>query len=319
MADVHKYKVWCEVEQTWKFTWRDSDEGDPTVCPNNGHAIDPSKTSIVESRLDADKRNPDGSLPVRLSSPEEKDGKPVLTISPSDISRRTYFTSCGDDMANPNLKAGIGEGPAFILKFEGTGQLGDNGHPDGPNAASEDKEVTFQFNSPVEFHDGQISWRELANFSPYDHAYLNLRMPPTQFALVGPPNGNCILMPVPGLGNICVPYGNGSHLYDLANCVPVPAPDGGGYFNVDRFTGEVTLANIVQVGADIIGDGEFHLFDTEIVHRVVNKLSLGSPLGVFDIDAYRVEWAHPSWEFIFGARKFSPGSGFVLGWMLLFR
>jgi len=43
---IYKYKVWCDTDSKWVETWADTT---PTDCPeNNGHAIDSSKTSIID-------------------------------------------------------------------------------------------------------------------------------------------------------------------------------------------------------------------------------------------------------------------------------
>jgi hypothetical protein len=47
MATVHKYRVRCITENTWKTLW---DTEEPTVCPdNNTHSIDSELTTIVQT------------------------------------------------------------------------------------------------------------------------------------------------------------------------------------------------------------------------------------------------------------------------------
>ncbi len=50
MADaVYKYRVWCVTDSKYVEVWA---EEEPTTCPeNNGHTIDPDKTTIVEELI----------------------------------------------------------------------------------------------------------------------------------------------------------------------------------------------------------------------------------------------------------------------------
>lgn len=47
MTEVNKYRVWCDTESAYVYTW---DTVEPTTCPNNnGHTINSSLTTITET------------------------------------------------------------------------------------------------------------------------------------------------------------------------------------------------------------------------------------------------------------------------------
>lgn len=70
MADVFKYRIWCETESAYVYAWRDSDQGAPSACPNDpAHTITAGKTTIVES--------------AGVSAPTKDDGTPYVANAPA--------------------------------------------------------------------------------------------------------------------------------------------------------------------------------------------------------------------------------------------
>jgi len=54
MPNLYRYRVWCNTDSQWEYNWREESEGPQTTCPvNTAHPIDASKTSYVETVLDA--------------------------------------------------------------------------------------------------------------------------------------------------------------------------------------------------------------------------------------------------------------------------
>lgn len=50
MVPVYKYRVWCDTDSKWEYTWAESE---PTKCPTNtSHIIDANKTSVVDSVIE---------------------------------------------------------------------------------------------------------------------------------------------------------------------------------------------------------------------------------------------------------------------------
>jgi len=92
MPDLFKYRIWCDTENMSYTTWA---ETEPLVCPNNiAHDIDANKTVILETQLEAEKRDTSGKLRVHQTS------RPLGT--------KVHFTGQGDDPSNIN-DVGSGE------------------------------------------------------------------------------------------------------------------------------------------------------------------------------------------------------------------
>ena len=237
-----------------------------------------------------EQKSSEGALLTAIDTPLDSDKKMVVTISPATTGWKTWITGAGDD-----LNLGRGEGNAFVLNFETTGSM-----------SSE-----FEFIEPVEVHDGQITWKPVSNWSSSDNFSVGIRIPANNAVLTGS-NGNCVLVPT-GLGyNVIVPYPDGPYFIDLNLAVPLSTPSDDGYWDVDYDSGSVT-ASITP------GQAGYHLIDVEISAWMLRKIPMGSPMGTFDIDAYKTEYMHPSWKLVWQANKTSPEPGTISGWMFVFR
>ncbi len=238
---------------------------------------------------------------VVLDSPKTDDGKPVFDIYPGTAGFYTWITGHGDD-PNPTPPAtGRGTGTPLILEFTA-------------EEIPATKSLEFQFNDPVEIHDGQIVWRDPANWSHLDSFSVGFKVP----ASVAVPNatgtGNCNKMPVgPGI-NAIIPA-NGDGAYDISPEGRHPVEDRqkqGAFWDNDYATGAVTPHPVP-------GRGKYNLFDVDLSGWLVRNIHTTHPKGVFDIDVYKVEYFHPSWRLFWEARKETPGAGVLGAWIFCFR
>lgn len=95
MSSVYKYRVWCENDQKWVTTWRDSEEGAPQVCPENpAHYITQSKTTVVETS--------------GVAAPTKSDGTPYVANAPAKPGSPLLPMGMAKDFAFP-LSGGYGE------------------------------------------------------------------------------------------------------------------------------------------------------------------------------------------------------------------
>jgi hypothetical protein len=192
MALLNKYRVWCNTQSKYEFTW---DEAAPTSCPTNGaHSIDSSKTSIVQKSGD--------------EAPHTTDGKPIFlpSLFRSDID--LYFAGAGD-----HVTSGRGEGTAFTLSrsTEGTST------------------ATFAFNDWVYAAGGSAYF---SGAQTGDHVSMKIFAPATTVSGASPANtGNCNLTDVGGFNLITPAAGDGTHDVADIDKMPVPAPDEDGYWD----------------------------------------------------------------------------------------
>jgi len=233
----------------------------------------------------------DGIPLVKLSSPEEIDGKLLVTPTPSPGKGwKTYYTSFGDDI-------GLGRGKGAKLLAELVG---------GGDTVTSD----IGFIEPTFMHDGQVAW-DPSLFDHSDTMSVSLILPPTVVTST-PGTGNCVLVAA-GPGNIIVPVpAGGSHTVDLATAVPVPTTAVTGYFDADRTSGEVTVS-------ESPGAAAFNLFDFGIETFFIPGITMANPLGVFDVDAYQSEWVSQQWSVRLSVTKLSAGAGSVAGWVMVYR
>ena len=129
MANLYKYRIWCETESAYVSVWA---EVAPIVCPNNNsHTIDETKTSITEEQLEeGPTTGPDNKLMVYESS------RPLGT--------KIYFTCRGDDNTN-NYDVGNGDSMYYEHIIDGS--------------ISDIKYVDFNTVDNVSYiHEGYIMW-----------------------------------------------------------------------------------------------------------------------------------------------------------------
>lgn len=259
----------------------------------------PKEVTVVTTETTTE----DGSPIFSLDTPQESDKKFVFVVSPATEGTFTWLSSRGDDLSPTPPSSGRGEGTQALLSFT---------EPDT-------KEVEIQFCEPVELHDGHVSWKPASSWDFEDSWSLIVRLPAT----VATPNvgntGNCNLVAT-GLGfNIVVPAaGDGAYDVDLDDAVPVPdgynkkTQLGTGYWDVERYWSETITANVE-------GEGEFNLYDTEIDMSFCKNMDCGHPLGIWDLDAYKAEWISKKWKICFKVTKVTAGAGKIGGYLMIFR
>lgn len=227
---------------------------------------------------------------VRLNGPVEPDDKPIVVVSPATYGMRTWLTGRGDS------PAGAGQGPQLRIDCDGPGE----------------DSMEFSFIEPTEVNDGQLWWRPASAWGPDDEFDFGVRMPATA-ATATPGSGNANAVPVAAGVDMYVPAaGDGSHTIDLVAAVPVRAAERNGYWDVDNVTGKVTPSVTP-------GQAGWNLLSATLNALIVRGISMGHPLGVWDIDVYETEYVHQNWRLVLTVRKATQGAGTIGGWMLAFR
>lgn len=131
MADIYKYRIWCNTESTWVTGWY---KEEPTVCPNNNtHSIDTDKTSITDI--------------IEDPGPKDRSGKTRVHETSRALGTKTYFTGAGDDPDNPT---DIGNGTSFTI-----------GHEVGVDSTNQS--IYLDFNSienETWVHEGYLIWKD---------------------------------------------------------------------------------------------------------------------------------------------------------------
>jgi len=214
--------------------------------------------------------------------------------SPSPDDWDAFYVGAGDDVGPPVVRGG---GQRLKLTFAGAGTA----------------YVDLQFAEPVELLDGQVIWDE-ASFDHDDLMNFYVRFPATVAVVNEGDTGNCNLIDAGGYNVIVPADGDGTHDVDLDAASPVPATKGAadGYWEVDHGDGIVTVSTNP-------GLSRWHLLDVEVTGHFIKNISMGHPLGVFDIDNYRVFWVHPNWRARFEIVKASSSAGVASAWLLMFR
>jgi len=233
---------------------------------------------------------------VRLDAPMDPGNKPIVSISPATIGLKTWLTGAGDGVI-PALR---GLGNQIRVEFDGTESFPDTKYTD------------FTFDQPVEVHDGQLVWGPEAAWGSQDRFSLSVVIPanaPTST----PGTGNLNEVPLGGGAMTYVPAaGDGSHTLSLDSAVPVPASTlGTGYWNVDQVTGVIT--------PNAAGTGDYMLYNFEVNPQFITNIGMGHRMGVFDVDVYRCDWVHQSWNMRLSVTKTTTGAGDCSGWILIFR
>lgn len=245
----------------------------------------------------------DGTPVVRLDAPtlsDANDNKPIITVFPAKEGHKTFFTGAGDDLSPTPPESGRGNGTKLLFDF--------NGH-----TAPTTIEKILEFQEVIEVHDGQLFYRPVDNWDPLiDYFDLKIRMPASTVSVNGGGTGNCNLVDAGGYNVIVPAAADGGHDIDLVNnAVPIKAVENDGYWNLDWDTLVITPA------AGPVGN--INLLDIQIEAYSCRNMPLGHPMGVFDIEAYKTEFVHPSWKIIICLTKASSSDGVAAGWLMLFR
>lgn len=237
-----------------------------------------------------------------MGRPREADGRMIVTHYPASLGRKTFFTSQGDDMSPTPPASGRGDGTQLRVKYEGTETGGDL-----------TKVVSFQFNEPVEIHDGEFNWKPVDQFNGADMMSFSVEIPASSPSST-PGAGK--LEPAPafpaghplygatrfkensgGTGDFDSTDFDGTDVDTFTQLYPVktviPNSDGTeiriGYWDADPLTGTLTP------NSDGTGEFDFVNAGGTLVAYIVKNLAMGNPRGIFEIEAYRVEWFHQSW------------------------
>jgi hypothetical protein len=239
MTALYKYRLRCETESSWVYTWAEGDTA-PTACPNDtAHTIDTEQTSVVQII--------DGSISVEelKTNPKTPDGKLIQRASAYTIGTRLYPTSRGDDRS-----LGRGKGPR--LEFE-------------RSIAGESDWLEIYFNDGIELGGGEITYKDAAYG---DWICMRLYAPASQPVATTPGTGNCVIS-----DHVIVPYATGTHDIDLVTidkAVPLPAENNDGFWNWEcpcTGGGEITPAPSQ--------DGGYHLLDIpKEIHTYVHEVGL---------------------------------------------
>lgn len=240
------------------------------------------------------------SQPVTIEDARyDEDHKQVVVPTPAPRGSFTWYTSHGDQLDPPER----GNGDLALM------------HWDADEAAAV-KTVEIQFVDDVYVHDGEINWSPIDQFKALDNFSVYVAFPATPAPVenVGG-TGNCNVFPY-GSGNVIVPAdGDGGYDVDLTTAVPLP--DSSGYWHVNEKTGVIVAGEAVDRFdmqcslADFAGPNMY----------LIRKVSMNSPRGIFEIDAYLVEWLSRRWKLGFEVNKqVVPTEGVdVIGLMMLFR
>lgn len=304
MTIVHNWKLWCETESAYVNEWA---ETEPTTCPHDpsGHTIDTTKT-VVQETAGTEPTDSHGNPIFCLHGPKEDDERPIFVNSPIPLGFMPYYVGAGDDES-----AGRGMGTPLEFEFSG----------------AEQQAVEVQYNEPVWLHDGECAYKPVDNWSMKDKFSFGIVMPASVVTPNGTMTGNCHVVnaagdpwlsggqPDAGQGYyIIVPAaGDGTYDVDLDQAVPVPAGmDNNGYWDADERTGVVT------VSADP-GAAKFYLMTVELVGWFMRNIGMGSPRGVFEVEAYRSEWISERWKFRMVVDRVSTTAAEAQAYLFVFR
>lgn len=241
---------------------------------------------------------PDAAKPVTIDGARfDSDGKQVIVPTPAPSGSYTWYTSKGDQL-DPLSR---GEGQLARITYDAleTGV----------------KTVELEFSEAVYIHDGEINWRGIADFDGTDHFSVYVKFGVSTVVPNGGGTGNCTLID----GYIIVPAG-GAGDYDVDLVAACPIPSSAGPWVVNERTEEITV---------YVEDLELGKYDQRVVLLLVTpsplylvrNVSMGSPRGVFEIDAYLVEWLSKHWKLGMEVHKtLSPANPVEMnGIIMLFR
>ena len=227
----------------------------------------------------------------------DSDGKQVIVPTPAPGGSFTWYTSCGDQLSP--FKRGEGQGSRITYAIGETGT----------------KNVVVQFAEGVYLHDGEINWKPVDSFSGEDLFSVYVEFDATAITPNPSNTGNCTLYG----GYVVIPAaGNGDYDVDLSAAVPIP--DSSGPWSINERTEEITIYD------ENVEKGKYDqriqiLTVTPPSMYLCRNVALGSPRGLFEIDAYLVEWISRHWKLGMEVQKnFVPTSACEInGFMMLFR
>ena len=240
------------------FFKADITAGDKTVLDNNqsgpaGGLIGAHSGEPVENPVTSK-----GIPKVHIDSPIVEGDTPVMASNTWPLTHEVVWCGEGDDVDS----GAIGGGEAFRLEGLSLG----------------DTSVELQFVAPIRLGGGHVFWR---NCVFGDHASFLVFAPPTSNIVNNPGAGAYAKLPLgPGMNMLVTPGVPGSdgpnwnvdlaeklnENVDFTKAVPVPAPDGDGFFSYDVDSGELTYTP---------GVGTHNLFDFEVpLSMFIRKIPL---------------------------------------------
>ena len=204
----------------------------------------------------------------------DKDGKQVIVPTPAPNGSFTWYTSRGD-VLDP---VGRGAGTEARITY----------------AATETgiKTVELQFAESVYIHDGEINWKPIDEFDGTDYFSVYVKFCQSDDLTPNPGAGNCNITNPPYIDP--APNNDGDYDIDLETACPIPSSSGP--WLVNERTEEITVYD-EEVGRGKYGTRCMLLTGyTPPPIYLVRNLSMGSPRGIFEIDAYLVEWLSHHWK-----------------------
>jgi hypothetical protein len=200
------------------------------------------------------------------------DGKQVVVPTPAPRGSYTWYTSCGDALT-PEIVRGGGTPARITFNAEETGT----------------KTAELHFSEAVYIHDGEINWSSPSEFDGTDLFSVYIKFGVTTVTENIGGTGNCNLYN----GYVIIPAaGDGAYDVDLTTAHPVPSSSGP--WVVNEKTEEISIF----VEGSIRQKFEQHIVLLTVeppTFYLVRNVSLGSPRGIFEIDAYLVEWISKHW------------------------
>jgi len=249
MADIFKYRFWCNTEAAVKEVWG---ENPPTQCPTNeAHTIDEDSITIIDQHLE--------------SNPTDISGKQWVHETARPFGAKINFTGSGDD---PTNALDIGGGPRFKIQHT-VGQ-------------SVDHSIVAYFNcveNTSYIHEGYVMW------SNCEFDYISAYFVPRVCQYEGA--DSTAVSPYFLYGDMILPYqtlgqpkGNIQMTYALENSdgglVYTPFREDGTrdpcFWDASWNTTTKQFENITPMPA---GNGNYNLFGQEkMLYRMANKISL---------------------------------------------
>lgn len=234
---------------------------------------------------------------------DRDDNKWIVAISPAPPNTMTWYTSAGDQK-DPLVRGG---GTRINVKIPATDTP--------PNTYT----ATMQFAEPVYLHDGELNWKPIDEFSIDDEFKVHLNFPATSVTVNPGGTGNCNLVEIADPAYVIIPAaGDGTHDVDLTEAVPLPDAESGTW-TVDKKTGVITPGAPSSSNAYVTAATLLTVPNNSIY--LVNPMVMSSPRGVFEIDAYLVEWIHQNWTISLTVDKAYQNTSdcAVGGFMMVFR
>jgi len=219
---------------------------------------------------------PTDATPVKIDGARfDSDGKQVIVPTPAPSGSYTWYTSQGDQVT-PTIIRGGGTSARITYDTAETGI----------------KTVEMSFAEAVYVHDGEINWRDIAEFNGTDHFSIYVKFGQSDDLTPNPGAGNCNIPEPPFI----VPALNNDGAYDINLTTACPIPSSSGPWVVNEKTEEITPYIIGQTLGKY--DQRIVLITqyTPAPLYLVRNVSLGSPRGIFEIDAYLVEWLSRHWH-----------------------